>query len=108
MKKSNITIEVTLDESNVPEQIKWNADDSPSTIPQDSKAISLSVWDSDKRDTLNLNIWTKEMDVMEMKQFYVNLLGSASNTVLNATGDEFMSSEIANLCEKLVEYLKKQ
>lgn len=107
MKKSNITIEVTLDEENIPEKIKWSAEDNQDGLPQDSKAISLSFWDGDKQDTLSLDLWTKDMDVMEMKKFYINLLGSASNTLLNATGDEFMSTEIANMCEKFVEYLKK-
>ena len=107
MKKSNINIEVTLDDQNVPERIEWSSDEGNSDLPIDSKAISLSFWDGDKQDTLNLDLWTKEMDVMEMKKFYINLLGSASNTLLSATGDEFMSSEIANLCEKFVEYLNK-
>ncbi len=107
MRKSNINIAVTLDDESIPEKIEWSAEDNNQGLPLDSKAISLSFWDGDKQDTLNLDLWTKEMDVMEMKKFYINLLGSASNTLLSATGDEFMSSEISNLCEKLVEYLKK-
>ena len=107
MRKSNISIEVTLDEQNVPEKIEWQAEDNNADAPLNTKAVSLSFWDGDKQDTLNLDLWTKEMDVMEMKKFYINLLGSASNTLLSSTGDEFMSSEIANLCEKFVEYLNK-
>ena len=108
MKKSNITVEVSLDENNIPEQIQWKADDHPGKEWLDSKAISLAFWDSEQQDSLCLDLWTKDMNVDEMKRFYVNLLGSASGTLLNATGDEFMSQEIKNLCEKLVEYLKLQ
>ncbi|MFY0627841.1 MAG: gliding motility protein GldC [Reichenbachiella sp.] len=107
MKKSKINIEVSLDEQNIPDTIKWSADDNQNGAPQETKAISLSFWDTKQQDTLSLDLWTKDMDVMEMKKFYINLLGSASNTVLNATGDEFMSTEIANMCEKFVEYLKQ-
>ncbi len=108
MKKSKISIEVTLDENSVPEAIEWSAEDNLNGAIQKAKAISLSFWDDEKKDTLNLDLWTKDMNVDAMKMFYVNMLGSASNTLLNATGDEFMSSEIANLCEKLVEYLNQK
>ncbi|MCV9388753.1 gliding motility protein GldC [Reichenbachiella ulvae] len=108
MKKSKISIEVTLDENSVPESIEWSAEDNLNGAIQKAKATSLSFWDDEKKDTLNLDLWTKDMNVDAMKMFYVNMLGSASNTLLNATGDEFMSSEIANLCEKLVEYLNQK
>lgn len=107
MKKSKISVEVNLDEQNIPESINWSAEDNQNGAEQDTNAISLSFWDREKQDTLTLDLWTKDMDVMEMKKFYINMIGSASNSILNATGDEFMSSEMANLCEKLVEYLKK-
>ena len=108
MKKSKINIEVTLDDQNIPESIQWSAEDNQNGKPMMSKAVSLSFWDGEQQEALNLDLWVKDMDVVEMKKFYVNLLGSASNTLLNATSDEYMSSEIANLCEKFVEYLKKQ
>ncbi|MGL1888629.1 MAG: gliding motility protein GldC [Reichenbachiella sp.] len=108
MRKSKINIEVTLDDANVPEHIEWSAEDNLNGVLQGSKAIALSFWDDEKKDTLSLDLWTKDMNTDSMKMFYVNMLGSASNTLLNATGDEFMSTEIANMCEKLVEYLNKK
>ncbi|WP_109832584.1 gliding motility protein GldC [Reichenbachiella versicolor] len=108
MRKSKINVEVELDDQNIPEKITWSAEDNQGGKEMEAKAISLSFWDGEKSEALNLDLWIKEMDVVEMKKFYVNLLGTASNTLLNATGDEFMSTEIANMCEKFVEYLKKQ
>ncbi|PIB33985.1 gliding motility protein GldC [Reichenbachiella sp. 5M10] len=108
MRKSKISVDVTLDENNVPEKIEWSAEDNLQGALQAAKAVSLSFWDDEKKDTLNLDLWTKDMNTDAMKMFYVNMLGSASNTLLNSTGDEFMSSEIANLCEKLVEYLNQK
>lgn len=107
MKKSKINIEVTLDDQNVPEHIEWSAQDAGAD-QQETKSISIGIWDEKKRDTLMLDLWTKEMNVDEMKQFHVNLLGSSASTLLSATGDEFMSSEISNLCEKLVQYLSEK
>ncbi len=108
MKKSNINLEISLDNDNIPENIRWKADDHPSQDWMDSKAVSIAIWDPEQQDSLSLDLWTKEMNIDEMKRFYVNILGAASNTILNATGDEFMSEELKALCEKLVEYLKNQ
>ncbi|MEQ6119533.1 gliding motility protein GldC [Reichenbachiella sp. MALMAid0571] len=108
MKKSNINVEVSLDEGNIPEKIRWQADDHPNQKWMESKAVSISIWDSEQQDSLSLDLWTKDMNTDEMKRFYINMLGAASNTILNSTGDEFMAEEIKNLCEKLVEYLKFQ
>lgn len=107
MKKSKINIEVTLDEQNIPEDIQWSAEDAGAE-QQKTKSISIGIWDEKKRDTLMLDLWTKDMNVDEMKQFHINLLGSSASTLLSATGDEFMSSEISNLCEKLVQYLSEK
>lgn len=108
MKKSNINIEVTLDENSVPEKIQWQADDHPGEDLMESRAVSISIWDPAQQDSLSLDLWTKDMNVDDMKRFYVNMFGAASNTILNSTGDEFMAQEVKDLCEKLVEYLKNQ
>lgn len=108
MKKSKINFEVTLDDQNIPEKIQWRADDNTANEWQESKAISLSIWDPGKTDTLMLDLWTKDMRVDEMKRFYVNLIGSASSALLSSTGDEHMSNEINSLCERLVKYLQSQ
>lgn len=108
MKNSKINIEVTLDDQNVPENIEWEADDHPAEGKQNTKAIAISFWDDKTFDALSLQLWTKEMNVEEMKRFYVNQIGAAANTILNSTGDEFMAQEMNMLCEKLAEYLNKQ
>jgi len=109
MKKSKISFDIELDENNIPEKINWSATDNPSgDHPMDTKSISLALWDSDQLNTLRIDLWTKDMTVDEMKRFYVDCLGGLAQSALNATGDEFMSSEMSNLCEKFVEYLKKE
>lgn len=108
MKKSKIEFEVSLDENNIPEKIMWSADDNESGKLQETKAIALSIWDSNRVDSLQLDLWTKEMNVDEMKRFYVNQLGATSNTLLNATGDEELANKIKHFCEELVTYLETQ
>jgi len=108
MKKSKINIEVALDKQGIPEKIAWQSDEHSENGMKETKAFSLSIWDEKTYDTLSLQLWTKDMNVEEMKRFYVNLLGGAANTLLSATGDEFMAKEINQLCDKLAEYLNKE
>ena len=109
MKKSKITFDIELDDKNVPEKITWQATDNPSgERPSETNSISLSLWDNDQKNTLRIDLWTKDMTVDEMKRFYVDCIGGLAQSALSATGDEYMSTEMSNLCEKFVEYLKNQ
>ena len=106
MTKSEINFSIELDENNVPENINWKASDTGNN-PQNTKAISLSLWDDSQFNTMRIDLWTKEMPVDDMKRFTIDCMGGLAQTIMNSTGDEFMASEINSLCDKLVDYLKK-
>ena len=108
MKKSEIKFIESLDEKNIPEKIEWVAEDSLSQDLKESKSISLSLWDDKKKNTLRIDLWTKEMTTDDMKKFYIDCLGGLSQSILNSTGDEFMSKETNKLCEKLIEHIKNK
>jgi gliding motility-associated protein GldC len=106
MKKSSINFTVDLDANNVPERIQWDATDKPDPGLSETKAISLALWDDKQKNTLRIDLWTKDMPVTEMKRFYIDCLGGLAQSSLRATGDEFMAGEINALCEKLVKHLQ--
>lgn len=108
MKKSTINFLVELDESNIPEKIFWDADEKETAGYSETKSISLSLWDQENKNTMRIDLWTKDMPIDEMKRFYIDCLGGLAQSVLNATGDEFMNTEINNLCDRLVEHVKKE
>ena len=108
MKQSSIKFEINLDSNNVPEKIQWDATDKPEEGFSETKAISIALWDHQQKNTLRIDLWTKDMPVEEMKKFYVDCIGGLSQSVLNSTGDEFMSNEMRLLCDKLVGHLRKQ
>ena len=103
--KSKITFTVGLDENRVPEEISWNAEDG-GINNEPSKAIMLSVWDHKKKDTLRIDLWTKDMPVDEMKQFYHQTLVSMANTFERATNDEKMSATMRDFCDYFAEKLE--
>lgn len=108
MKKSTITFNVVLDDHQVPEKIQWDADDKPGAGLEDTKSISIAVWDHKEKSTLRIDLWTKDMPVDEMKRFYIETLGGMAQSVLRATGDEFMADQMNQLCDKLVLHVKKE
>lgn len=108
MKKSKINFEIELDKENIPEKILWDATEKPEDGPEETSAINISLWDPSERNTMRIDLWTKEMPVDEMKRFYIDCLGGMAQSILNSTGDEFMASEMNALCDKLVEHIKKE
>ncbi|CAM1348258.1 gliding motility protein GldC [Tenacibaculum insulae] len=102
---SKITFKVGLDENKIPEEISWNAEDGGITN-EASKAIMLSVWDHKKKDTLRMDLWTKDMPVDEMKQFYHQTLVSMAGSFERATNDEKMSATMRDFCDYFAEKLE--
>lgn len=108
MKKSEIKLTVELDKDNIPEKILWEADEKPQPGPSETKSISLSLWDQDSKNTMRIDLWSKDMPIHEMKRFYIDCLGGLSQSILNATGDDYMSGEISTLCDRLVAHIQSE
>lgn len=102
---SKIEFTVGLDENKIPEKISWNAEDG-GVKNESSKAIMLSVWDDKTKDTLRMDLWTKDMPVDEMKQFYHQTLVSMANSFERATNDQKMSATMRDFCDYFAEKLE--
>ncbi len=108
MKQSEIKFQVKLDEQNVPEKIAWSATEKPDGGLADTNAIALSVWDNMQKNTLRIDLWTKEMTVDEMKRFCVDSIGGLAQTIESATGDHKMAQMMHDLCSKLVKHIENE
>lgn len=102
---SKITFTVGLDENKVPEQILWSAEDG-GINNEESKAIMLSVWDAKQKDTLRMDLWTKDMPIDEMKQFFHQTLVSMANSFERATDDQKMSASMRDFSDYFAEKLE--
>ncbi len=100
--RSEINIKVGLDENKVPEELFWSADDGD-IKDMEAKALLLSVWDSTNKDTYKINLWTKEMPINEMKQFFHQTLVSMADTFELATSDDKMSATMRDFCDYFAE-----
>lgn len=108
MKKSTINFTVELDSNNVPDKIYWEATDKPDPDLSETKAICIALWDHAQRNTLRIDLWSKDMPVEDMKRFYIDCIGGLAQSMLNATGDEVMANETHILCDRLVQHLKAE
>jgi gliding motility-associated protein GldC len=103
--KSEIKFLVELDENRVPEKLLWSAKDGDVDL-EETKAIMLSVWDSKSKESMRIDLWTKEMPVDEMKIFFHQTLVAMSDTFHRATGDEKMAETMKDFCEYFAEKLE--
>ena len=102
---SEITLKVTLDANRVPEKLHWSAQDG-GIENEEAKAMLLSVWDSRNRESLKIDLWTKDMPVEEMKLFFHQTLLSLSDTFMRATQDERMTATMKDFCAYFAEKLE--
>ncbi|PWT75038.1 MAG: gliding motility protein GldC [Bacteroidetes bacterium] len=85
MKQSSIQIDVLLDADKVPAQISWSASDSTAEQARQAKAMLLAFWDGGDKTALRVDLWTKEMMLDEMADFYYQTLMTMADTYQRAT-----------------------
>jgi gliding motility-associated protein GldC len=102
---SEITINVELDQNRVPEKLTWSAQDG-GVEKEEAKAMMLSIWDSNLKETLRIDLWTKDMPVDEMKQFFHQTLVAMADTFQRATQDEKMTDTMKDFCDYFAEKME--
>jgi gliding motility-associated protein GldC len=85
MNQSTISIDVQLDDTRMVETIKWKASDSTVENAQKAKAMMLSFWDGAEKTALRIDLWTKEMMVDEMADFFYQTYMTMADTYERAT-----------------------
>jgi gliding motility-associated protein GldC len=105
VKTSNIDIEIGLNENKHPESIKWKSTDNPNgTEYTEAKAMMLSIFDKEYKDTFKIDLWTTEMQVVEMDRFFFQSLRAMADTYHRAT----QNTQLANDMQLFVDYFGKQ
>ena len=103
--KSEIKFLIELDENKIPEKLTWSAQDG-GIVNEEAKAIMLSVWNSKKKESLKIDLWTKDMPVDEMKIFIYQSLLAMSDTFQRATTDEKMADTMRDFCDYFAEKME--
>lgn len=106
MNQSTIKIDVLLDPNKVPEQINWFASDSTANMVQKAKAMSVAFWDGTDKTALRIDLWTKDMMVDEMADFYYQMLMSMADTFKRATQQQEMSDDMKSFAKAFFDKFK--
>lgn len=94
MHQSSIQVQIGLDEEKIPQNIKWSASDSTATEAQEARAMMLTFWDPTDKTALRIDLWTKEMMVDEMADFYYQTFMGMADTFLRATQQTVLVDEM--------------
>ncbi len=90
---ADIRLSVQMDDDGI-EAIHWEADEGPAAGEQSASAMLLALWDEENRNALRIDLWTKEMSVDDMNDFFFQTLLTLGDTYRNATNDASLASEI--------------
>lgn len=94
---SEIQIKVGLNENNLPIAMKWSAADG-NVQDAAAKAFMLSIWDPTENNTMKIDLWTKDMSIEEMKQFFHQSLLTMADTFEKATGEHLICEDLRDYC----------
>ena len=101
VKTSEIRFKIGMSANNVPVDIKWMATDTRNQELRDCKSIMISIWDMVQKETLKIDLWTKDMTTDEMHSQYFQTLLSMTESYAKATGNPLAIEEMKKFAEQL-------
>ena len=108
MARSSINIDVILDSDRVPEQISWNATDTTAENARKAKAMMLAFWDGADKTALRIDLWTKEMMVDEMADFFYQTFMTMAETYNRATQDQGLTNDMKQFAKEFYNKFREQ
>ncbi len=93
---------VELDENRLPLNINMSSSDG--TADEHSiKALMISAWASKSKETLRVDLWTKDMPVNEMLIMYHQTMMGMAATLERSTGHDKLAGALRDYCEFFAE-----
>ena len=100
MATSSIKIDIHLDRDKIPENITWQATDSSAEMAQKAKAMCIAFWDGADKTALRIDLWTKDMMVDEMGDFFYQMLMTMADTFKRATKQDEISDDMKKFAKE--------
>lgn len=83
----------------------WDAEDGGATN-EPASAMLLSLWNPEDKNTMKIDLWTKDMSVEEMKQFFHQTLLTLADTFEKATGETLICEDLRDYCYHFAEKME--
>jgi gliding motility-associated protein GldC len=108
MQDNTITINVKLDEAKLPEAIEWSAAGSTANEVQVAKGMFLNFWDGADKQALRIDLWSKDMMIDEMTDFYFQTIMGMADTYKRATNNEELCADMKAFAKQFLQKFKEQ
>ncbi len=108
MHTSNISIDVLMDADRIPETISWSATDSTAEMDQKAKAMMLAFWDAADKSALRIDLWTKDMMIDEMADFYYQVMMTMADTFQRATNQPEIATGMKTYANEFLKQFKAE
>jgi gliding motility-associated protein GldC len=92
----------------VPENITWKASDTTIENAQKAKAMMLAFWDGAEKTALRIDLWTKEMMVDEMADFFYQTMMTMAETYGKATQHTEMVDEMKKFAQDFYQKFREK
>ena len=99
MSESTIQVRVGLDEDKMPSSISWSAPDPAPENERTAKAFLLSLWDGKDKTALRIDLWTREMMIDEMEDFFFQTLMGMADTYERATRHQDLAGDLKQFAQ---------
>ena len=100
--KQTLKFEIKLDENNLPLNIEMQSSDNSSS-EKEIKALMVSAWAAKSKETLRIDLWTKDMPVNEMFIMYHQTMMGMAATLERATGHDKLAGALRDYCDFFAE-----
>ena len=102
MMKQTLKFEIELDENNLPLNIEMYAS-GKAADENNIKALMISAWAAKTKETLRIDLWTKDMPVNEMFIMYHQTMMAMADTLDRSTGHDKLAGALRDYCEFFAE-----
>ena len=103
--KQSLNFEVELDENHLPVNIEMDPGEG-SLKEKDIKALMISAWAADSKETLRIDLWTKDMPVHDMFIMYHQTMMSMAVSLQKATNQDKLADALRDYCDFFAEQTK--
>lgn len=103
--KQTLKFEVELDENYLPLNIEMQESDG-AINERDIKALMISAWSAQTKETLRIDLWTKDMPVHDMFIMYHQTMIGMSESLEKATGQDKLAAALRDYCNFFAEQTK--
>ena len=99
-KEAEINFVVKLDDDNSPAEIYWGATEADFEGMRPCESLMISMWDRSEKNTMSIDLWTKQMEVGEMSAHYYFTLMKMADTYQRATNNNELSDMIRGFAKE--------